>query len=427
VPNVTFVLTTIDGVPLAPQELTDLERAREQVLERAAPLAAEAVPLDDALGRTLAEPVTSAEPVPGFDNSTMDGFALRAGDTAAAREAAPAELRIAGESRAGHPATATLAPGEAFRISTGAPIPAGADAVVPIEATLAADGRVRVGAAVEPGTFIRRAGGDIAAGATVLGPGAHLGPAELGVLASIGQVAPRCHRRPRVAVLTSGDELLAPGAPARPGGVRDSNGHSVPALARAAGAELTSVETVADEAAATRAAIEPMLEADVAVICGGVSVGEHDHVKGALAELGVEQVFWGVALRPGKPTWFGVRGATLVFGLPGNPVSAMVTFLLLVRPALAVLGGGRPERTRTTAILDRDYEKASGRAHAVRCALTLREDGWHAEPAPHQGSHILTSMLGADCLAILPAASGSARAGDRVEVELSNRHFSHLA
>ena len=409
------------------QELTGLERAREIVLERATPLADEAVPLDDALGRTLAEEATSAEPVPGFDNSTMDGFALRAGDTAGAQPASPVELRVAGESRAGHPAGTALAPGEAFRISTGAAIPAGADAVVPIEETLSANERVRVAAEVRPGTFVRRAGEDIAAGATVLGPGAHLGPAELGVLASIGRVAPRCHRRPRVAVLTSGDELLAPGAPARPGGVRDSNGHSVPALARAAGAELASVGTVADEPGATRAAIEPLLEADVAVICGGVSVGEHDHVKGALAELGVEQGFWGVALRPGKPTWFGTRGETLVFGLPGNPVSAMVTFLLLVRPALAVLSGADPERTRTTAILDRDYEKQPGRAHAVRCALGLREDGWHADPAPQQASHILTSMLGADCLALAPAASGSLRAGQRVEVELSNRHFSHLA
>jgi molybdopterin molybdotransferase len=385
------------------------------------------VPLNEALGRTLAEDVASTEPVPGFDNSTMDGFALRAEDTAGAKPASPVELRIAGESRAGHPARATLAPGEAFRISTGAMVPAGADAVVAIEETRSEDGRVQVRTAVEPGYFVRRAGEDILPRATVLGRGARLGPAEVGVLASLGQVTVRCHRRPRVAVLTSGDELLAPGAPGRPGGVRDSNGHSIPALVEAAGAELASVGTVADEPAATRAAIAPMLEADVAVICGGVSVGEHDHVKDALTGLGVERSFWGVALRPGKPTWFGTRGEALVFGLPGNPVSAMVTFLLLVRPALMVLGGARPERTRTTAILDRDYEKQPGRAHAIRCALTLREDGWHAEPAPQQGSHILTSMLGADCLAIAPAASGSLRAGEPVEVEFLNCHYSALA
>jgi molybdopterin molybdotransferase len=154
------------------------------------------------------------------------------------------------------------------------------------------------------------------------------------------------------------------------------------------------------------------------VICGGVSVGEHDHVKQALEDLGVERSFWGVALKPGRPTWFGTRGDTLVFGLPGNPVSAMVTFLLLVRPALVALSGGDPERHRTTAMLAGDYEKRPGRAHAVRCSLELREDGWLARPTGEQGSHILTSMLGADCLAMIPTEVASLRAGDPVQVEL---------
>ena len=222
-------------------------------------------------------------------------------------------------------------------------------------------------------------------------------------------------------MLTSGDELLAPGEEMRPGGVRNSNAYSVPALAEWAGAEAVVAGSAPDDLEATRAAIAPALDADVVVLCGGVSVGEHDHVKQALADLGVEESFWGVALKPGKPTWFGTRGDTLVFGLPGNPVSAMVTFVLLVRPALAVLSGGRPERLRTTARLARDYDKRPGRTHAVRCRLELREDGWHAHPAGRQGSHVLTSMLGADCLALIPAASGPLRAGERVEVELLGR------
>jgi molybdopterin molybdotransferase len=398
--------------------LTGLEDAREIVLARTALLEAERVPLAEALGRVLAEDVRGDEPVPGFDNSAMDGFAVRACDTEGATPAAPAELRIAGESRAGSPAAAPLLPGEACRISTGAMIPAGADAVVPVEDARTANGRLLVESAVAAGRYVRRAGEDVAAGETVLERGAELGPAELGVLASLGRSAPRCRRRPRVAVLTSGDELLDPGEEMRPGGVRDSNRHSLPALVERAGAELLALDTAPDDPAATRTALAPLLEADVAIVCGGVSVGEHDHVRPVLAELGVEQHFWGIALRPGKPTWFGSRGATLVFGLPGNPVSAMVTFALLVRPALAALSGAAPDRTRTTAIIDHDYEKAPGRAHAIRCRLTLRDDGWHAAPAPRQGSHVLTSMLGADCLALAPAGTSSLRAGEPVEVEL---------
>jgi molybdopterin molybdotransferase len=397
----------------------EVEQARAAVLERAAPLGVERVPLREALGRRLAEDVVAAEPVPGFDNSAMDGFAVRAEDTRGARPEAPVALRIAGESRAGHPAAAELRPGEAIRISTGAVVPAGADAVVRVEDTREEDGRVEVLSEVAPGRDIRRAGDDIRPGETVLERGARLGPAELGVLASLGAAVVACRRRPRVTVLTSGDELIEPGEEMRPGGVRNSNAYSITALAEQAGAKAAVAGPVPDDLGATRAAIAPALDSDVVVLCGGVSVGEHDHIKRALAELGVEERFWGVALKPGKPTWFGTRGDTLVFGLPGNPVSAMVTFVLLVRPALTALSGGRPGRMRTTARLARDLDKRPGRTHAIRCRLELRDDGWHAHPAERgQGSHVLTSMLGADCLALLPTASGPLRAGERVEVEL---------
>lgn len=214
-----------------------------------------------------------------------------------------------------------------------------------------------VEAEVEAGRDIRRAGEDIGVGEEVLPPGARIGPAELGVLASMGFDSVRCRRRPRVSVLTTGDELVEPGERMRPGGVRNSNAYTIPALTERAGAEVVSVASVRDDAAATREAIAAALDADVVVICGGVSVGAHDHVKGALAGLGVEEGFWGVALKPGKPTWFGWRGATLVFGLPGNPVSAMVTFLLLARPALAALVGDNPRRGLSTARLTEDYER----------------------------------------------------------------------
>ncbi len=405
----------------APEPI-ELERAREIVLERAAPLGAEPVPLRQALGRRLAQEAVAAEPVPGFDNSAMDGFAVRAADTRGARPEAPLPLRIAGESSAGHPAAAGLGAGEAIAISTGAAIPAGADAVVRIEEARREGDRVLVAAEVEPGHDVRRAGDDVAAGERALAAGDGVGPAELGVLASLGVATVSCRRRPRVSVLTSGDELLEPGEEMRPGGVRNSNAYSIPALVEWAGAEAVLAGSPRDELEATRAAIAPALEAsDVVVLCGGVSVGEHDHVKRALAELGVEERFWRVALKPGKPTWFGTRGETLVFGLPGNPVSAMVTFVLLVRPALTALAGGRPQRHRTTARLARDWDKRPGRTHALRCRLELREDGWLAHPAERQGSHVLTSMLGADCLALLPTGSGPLPAGSRVEVELLGR------
>jgi molybdopterin molybdotransferase len=399
-----------------PDELIEIEEARRLVLERASPLPAEQVPLRDALGRVLAVEVGAADPVPGFDNSAMDGFAVRAADTASA----PVTLQVVDESRAGRPAERVLGAGEAIMISTGAMVPEGADSVVQVEDTSARDGSVEVGVTVEPGRNVRRAGEDVRSGESVIPPGTVLGAAELGVIASVGLGAAECTRRPRVCVLTTGDELHEPGEPLGPGGIRNSNAHSVPALAEASGAEVAWVETVADDPAATRSATQRALDADVVVICGGVSVGEHDHVRAALAELGVEEAFWGVALRPGKPTSFGVHGGqgALVFGLPGNPVSAMVTFLLLARPAIDALLGADTERRRATAILDEEYAKKPGRAHAVRCRLEFRDDGWHARTTGEQGSHVLTSMLGADALALIPTDSGMVPAGQRVEIEL---------
>jgi molybdopterin molybdotransferase len=403
------------------RKLIEIENARQAVLERVSPLPAEEVPLASGLGRVLAEDVTSADAVPGFDNSAMDGFAVRAADTHEASAEAPARLALVDESRAGRPAERRLEAGQAIAISTGAMVPEGADAVVRVEDTSSSDSAVQVLVAVEPGRDIRRAGEDIEPGAAVIAAGTEIGAAELGVMASVGKASVACARRPRVHVLTTGDELQPPGEPLRPGAIRNSNAHSVPPLAELAGAELAAVEMVADDPEATRGALEQALEADVAVVCGGVSVGEHDHVRPALAELGAEEVFWGVALRPGKPTWFGTRGESLVFGLPGNPVSAMVTFQLFVRPAIRAMLGASDLVQEATAILDEDYPKQPGRAHLVRCRLELRDDGWHARPTGAQGSHVLTSMLGADALAVIPTAAETVRSGERVAIEMLPR------
>jgi molybdopterin molybdotransferase len=392
-------------------ELISIDEGRRRVLDAVRPLPAEDVPLGDALGRVLAEEVESPIDVPPFDSSALDGFAVIAGPAA--------ELEVVGESRAGHPAAERLRPGAAIRISTGAAIPAGTTAVIPVERSGAgANGRVRVDASHE-GDNIRRAGEDVPAGRVVLRRGTVLGPAELGVAASLGRASLRCSRRPRVAVLATGDELAEPGERLDAGRIYSSNAWALAAQVERAGGMTVGRQTVRDEAEDTRAALASVLDdTDVVVVSGGVSVGPHDHVKPALAALGAEERFWGVRLRPGKPTWFGTRADTLVFGLPGNPVSAMVTFQLFVRPALAALQGADPAATRAQATLDVAVPRNPHREEAVRVRLESADDGWHATPTGPQGSHVLTSMLGADALARIAQGEGTAQPGERVEIEL---------
>lgn len=397
--------------------LISIERARELVLSRVQKLDSESVPLGELAGRVLAEPVEANERVPGFDNSAMDGFAVRAGDTADS----PVELAIVDEARAGHPAGRGLGPGEAIAISTGAPVPAGADAVIRVEDTerdRTGGDRVRIDLGVEIGQNLRGAGEDIELGDLLVDPGVELGAAEAGVLCSVGVSAVACARRPRVTVLATGDELVGADEPLFEGAVRNSNATTIPALARAAGAEVRVVDRVGDDPEATVAAIRGGLDGDLLAICGGVSVGPHDHVKGALAELGVEQVFWRVSLKPGKPVYFGAASPGMVFGLPGNPVSAFVTFLLFARPALRAMQGADPGTTRIVAELAAPYTKPTDRAHAVSCRIEAGERGWVAHPAPQQGSHVLTSLVGVDGLAIIPDEVERVEAGTRVVVEL---------
>jgi molybdopterin molybdotransferase len=397
--------------------LVTLEEAREATLAEASPLPAEPVELRRALGRVAAVPVRAGADVPSFDNSAMDGYAVRAADAAGAGLHTPAELELAGESRAGHPADIALEPGRAIAISTGAMIPSGADSVVRIEDTERRDGRILIMCPPENGLNVRRAGEDLAAGEEAIGAGTPLGAAELGVLASLGRAIVDCHRRPTVSVLATGDELVPPEEQLTTGQIHDTNSFSVTALASLAGGLVKPPTRVGDTEQAVDSALAGALDADVAIVCGGVSVGAHDHVRDALANHGVEQRFWGVGLKPGRPTWFGVRdGGGLAFGLPGNPVSAMVTFQLFVRPVLLRLQGLEEDPDRTTAILDEPYPKKPGRAHAIRCRLRLGDDGWHVRPTKAQGSHVLSSMLGADCLAILPTDGESLEAGSRVEI-----------
>ena len=411
-------------------DLISIDEARRRVLEAVTPLGDEAVGLDAALGRVLAEDVTTPIDVPPFHSSGMDGYAVVAGPGG--------ELDVVGEARAGRPWSGTLAPGSAVRISTGAVVPEGADAVVPLERTTAVKGGgIDDAVAVEheihaeaqphrisvpgtsPGQNVRRAGEDIPINTVVLQTGGPLGPAELGVAASVGRATLRCARKPRVHVLVTGDELTEPGAALEPGAIYSSNAFALAALVKQAGGELAGPATVPDDLHSTSGMLGEALEAaDVVIVSGGVSVGPHDHVKPALRELGVEERFWGVSLRPGKPTWFGMRGDTLAFGLPGNPVSAMVTFQLFARPALAALQGAEPGARRATASLSEPIARNPQREQAIRVRLLQSENGLTAEPTGAQGSHMLTSMLGADGLARIAAGAGAVEAGERVEVEL---------
>ena len=385
--------------------MLSVAQARQLVLAASAPLAVEQVPVESALGRVLAEEIAAAHDVPVFRSSAMDGYAVRSGQ-------AGRRLRIVGESRAGAPAEATVADGLAVRISTGAALPEGADAVLQQELAEAHDGEVTLLDDVEPGRNVRAPGEDLRAGDVVLRAGRRLEPADLGVAVNAGRASVSCAARPRLAVLVTGDELVPPGAELGPGQIHDSNRVTLQAMAQREGAEVVLARRVPDDAEQTCLALAQALDvADVVVLSGGVSVGPHDHVKGALAQLGVEEHFWRVALRPGKPTWFGARGGTLVFGLPGNPVSAMVTFLLFARPALAALQHA-PQPAAARTILGEPMTPHPDRDECVR----VRLDGGLAYATGHQGSHVLQSMALADALAVVPRGDVVLAAGDDVEL-----------
>ena len=366
-----------------PAPLISINDARGLVLDAVSPLGLETVALDDALGRVLAEDVAAAGDVPPFPCSAMDGYAVVAGD-------AGRILAIVGESRAGTPSTHQLADGEAIRISTGAAVPSGATAVIPQENVAVNGGdSIETAAPVAPGEHVRGAGEDMRAGTIVLSAGTPLGPVALGAAAAAGVGAVAAARRPRVSVLCTGDELRAPGEPLGPGEIHNSNAPMLTALAQRLGAVTTPACRLPDDRAATADGIRAaMAQSDVVIISGGVSVGPHDHVKPALDALGVREVFWSVALQPGKPTWFGVpaEGRPLVFGLPGNPVSAVVTFSLFVAPALAALQGAPlpvaasshrgPRRGRVAQPRPRpDDPRAAGRRGRCSARLSQRRPG----------------------------------------------------
>jgi molybdopterin molybdotransferase len=388
-----------------------IDQARAKILAAVPVPATEEVALAAAHGRVLAEDVAAAHDVPPFANSAMDGFAVCGSGP---------QFAVVGESRAGSPFAGALGAGEAVTISTGAAVPEGATAVVPVEratkpaTTTGFVAQLVVEGEIGAGDHVRMPGEDLRAGEVVLAHGTRLSPAALGVAAGAGRATLRVARRPRVAIVATGDELVAPGEPLGPGQIHDSNALALAALAETAGAEVVSSTKAPDDRARTLTVLGQALQgADLVLISGGVSVGPHDHVKPALEELGVQERFWRVALRPGKPTWFGTREQTLVIGLPGNPVSALVTFVLFARPALAALQGAAPAPRRRVP-LAHPFPRHTERDEAVR--VCLDGDG-RAHTTGPQGSHVLSSMVGADGLAIVPRGNGELVAGCLVELE----------
>jgi molybdopterin molybdotransferase len=387
-----------------------VEEALEQILSRVTPLESERVDLVAALGRALAEPVVSRREIPPWRNSSMDGYAVRSEDTGAV------ELAVVGRIVAGALPTRPLARGEAMRIFTGAPLPDGADAVVPQEDVETADGRVRLREQVARGAYVRPAGEDVRRGDLVLEPGRTLGAAEIGLLATLGYRQVRVGRRPRVAILSTGSELADLGTEPTPGQIPNTNTYSLMAQVIDAGAEPIVLGVAADRLDDIDARLRwGLRSADVLLSSAGVSVGELDLVREALVALGADLHLWRVSMRPGKPITFGSTLGRPIFGLPGNPVSAMVTFEVFVRPALRRMGGHRTlyrPRLRARA-LERIPNPGSRRGY-LRVTLTAAADGYGACLTGEQGSGILRSMVQADGLAVVPGDT-VVEMGDHVE------------
>ena len=385
-----------------------IDEALARVLACATPLPAEEVALQDALGRVLAADGLAATDLPPFPSSAMDGFAVRAADT-------PGSLAVIDESAAGRPAATTLAPGQAIAISTGAAVPDGADAVVPVEDVVTRGDEIEVPAAVASGANIRPRAGDVEQDAVVVAAGMRLSPSRLGALAAAGIGRVTCSRRPRVSVLSTGSELAAPGTALAPGQIYESNALLLAAQVATAGGIADVREPVADDEEPLRDRLREALEADVLLTSGGVSVGPHDLVRRLLAEAGVHEELWGVAVRPGKPLFFGTRGRTLVFGLPGNPVSTLVGFELFVRPALAALQGSEsPGPVFSPGCLGAPLRRDARRDQLVRAAASSEGDAIVLAPLTGQGSHMIVRAAAADALVLVPRGEGELAAGDSV-------------
>ena len=392
-------------------DLVSLEEAQRLVLERVRPLDAERVPVERAAGRVLAESPVATTDLPPFASSAMDGFAVRAAEVFAG-VSLPVVERIAAGSPAGRP----LATGEAMAVSTGGVVPDGADAVIPIELVDERDGTVTLRETVESGANVRGSGGDTRAGEPVLQPGARLGPAQIGALAAAGVHEVQCRKRPRVGILVTGSELRQPGEELGPGEIYESNGLQLAASLADAGAVPAQLGIVPDDEDALERTMErALLGFDMLVTSGGASVGPHDLVRKVQAGLRAEEVFWGVAVKPGKPVAFSMRRSHPIFNLPGNPVSVLVCFALFVRPAVNVqLGLPEPLPAFSRGTLAAPVRRTELRHEFVRARSRREGDDILLEPLTGQESHMIVRAGAADALVSVEAGEGELVAGERV-------------
>lgn len=388
--------------------------ALEAMMPSFQPLGTERRMLTSARGFFLAEDVMAKESAPAFSNSAMDGYAVRAEDLQDASEASPKRVFVAGEARAGSEEPPPLPPGAAIRIFTGAPMPSGSDSVVMQEQAEPVEGQdVHFRSAPEVGQHVRHRGSDVEAGSVILCRGQQISGGEVAILASqrVGSVS--VFRKPRVAILSTGDELVDLHDQPVPNSIVNSNAYLLAALVEEAGGVPTVLPKVADSLDATIIAMEAAFEADLVLTSGGVSVGEYDYVKEALAKFGVEAGFWKVKVKPGKPLTFGVRAKTPIVGLPGNPVSAFVTFETFVRPGLLKMQGSlRPFRPEHQVRLSHDHKHSPGRPELARGKVKMKSFGWEVTLHPQQGSGSLPSMVDVDALVMLPEGQASFRAGE---------------
>jgi molybdopterin molybdotransferase len=392
--------------------LISVADAQGIVLEHAQRLDAERVPIERAAGRVLAESAAALVDLPPFPSSAMDGFALRAADT----EGAPVRLPVVAHIAAGSPAERPLGPGEAMEISTGAAVPEGADAVIPLELVEETGDTIEISEVVARWDNVRDRAGDVSAGQTVLEPGIRLGPAQIAALAAAGVSEVRCTKRPRVGILVTGSELRQPGETLGPGQIYESNGLLLATALQLAGAVPAQLGIVADDADAHERAVErALLGFDMLVTSGGASVGPHDLVRSTQAKLRVEELFWGVAVKPGKPVAFGVRRDHVVFNLPGNPVSVLVTFELFVRPAVnALLGLPEPLPERRRGILGAAVARNAQREEYVRGVVRRDGEATVVEPLAGRESHMIASAGRAGALVQVEAGTGELSAGDEI-------------
>lgn len=397
--------------------LVSVDEARARVLDAVSPLAPLQLALTDAHGCVSAEDVVAAESLPAFASSAMDGFAVRASDVAEATPQRPAELKIVGRALIGYRPETTVGGGEAVAIATGAPIPSGADTIVPIENAEVHDEIVRLVEAAPAGRHVRPVGEDVAEGTVLVERGKRLGGPELGLLANAGHPTPLVHPRPRVIVLSTGDELIPPTETPDYGQIRDSNAYTLFGALREVGAIPVLAGIVRDDPDSLKQTVlDYLIQADAFISSGGVSVGERDVVKAAFFRRG-DIGFYKVAMQPGMPQGFGHIETKPYFGLPGNPVSVFVSFELFVRPAmLKMMGRTQLDRPEVTATLATEVSGPKGKMQYARVVVERGDDGWIATPTGGRGSNLISTVARANGLAMIPSGTETARAGSQVQV-----------